>query len=351
MEPINRSSRDTDPWLEADLDAPVVPSAPHQTGRNEPPRHTMDAAAQAPTPEAPPLESATQRSPGSGSTIGARATGGRQRVTLVARRYAAVAESWLLEGGHASSRAVEHLAGYLGARGKAIWAGMRTVSGPSHVSAVGTRTVRDAWGAAARGIARTRASTLTLRRENPVSFAVLSYAMVGAVMFLLGRSSALPPPAKPLGETSSVVTVLDSAPVAPSAIEARPRSEQPPAVAPARASDETPPVTLQAAAAPLTEAPQPAATPSGPERPPASPRSGPPFRGSLAVSSSPRGAQVFINGVRAGTTPLSLGNLPVGSRAVRVVQDGYEPWYSTVQIVFDRRTTTVAQLRPLRRER
>jgi hypothetical protein len=69
-----------------------------------------------------------------------------------------------------------------------------------------------------------------------------------------------------------------------------------------------------------------------------------PYRGSLRVTSTPRGAAVFINGDSAGTTPLVLRNLPVGSRAVRVSMDGYERWSRAVQVVANQRTEVNAVL-------
>jgi hypothetical protein len=69
------------------------------------------------------------------------------------------------------------------------------------------------------------------------------------------------------------------------------------------------------------------------------------FRGSLSVSSSPQGAQVFVNGVSVGVTPLVLQDQAVGSRVVRVELDGHERWSSAVRIVANQRTSAVAQLR------
>jgi hypothetical protein len=70
------------------------------------------------------------------------------------------------------------------------------------------------------------------------------------------------------------------------------------------------------------------------------------FLGSLAVSSSPPGAQVFVNGVPVGLTPLLLSSMPVGSRAVRVELDGHRRWSSAVRIVADERTRVEAKLLP-----
>jgi hypothetical protein len=72
----------------------------------------------------------------------------------------------------------------------------------------------------------------------------------------------------------------------------------------------------------------------------------PQFLGSLAVSSSPPGAQVFVNGVSVGVTPLVMSRMPVGSRAVRVELDGHQRWSSAVRIVADERTLVAAKLVP-----
>ena len=68
------------------------------------------------------------------------------------------------------------------------------------------------------------------------------------------------------------------------------------------------------------------------------------FRGSLAVRSNPDGAAVFMNGQRVGTTPLMLKELPIGSRALRLTLDGYEPWSRSVQVVAQQHTTVAAAL-------
>lgn len=74
----------------------------------------------------------------------------------------------------------------------------------------------------------------------------------------------------------------------------------------------------------------------------------PVFRGSLAVRSNPDGAAVFMNGQQVGTTPLMLKDLPIGSRAVRLTLDGYEPWSRSVQVVAQQHTTVAAALQQSR---
>ena len=55
--------------------------------------------------------------------------------------------------------------------------------------------------------------------------------------------------------------------------------------------------------------------------------------GGLNVQSRPPGARVFVNDRLAGTTPLAITSLPVGSATVRIELDGYRPWTTTVRIV------------------
>jgi hypothetical protein len=70
------------------------------------------------------------------------------------------------------------------------------------------------------------------------------------------------------------------------------------------------------------------------------------YRGALALSSSPEGAQVVVNGKVVGQTPVVLNDLPVGSRAVVVRRDGYSSWSTSVRIVAGQRTTVRATLTP-----
>lgn len=71
------------------------------------------------------------------------------------------------------------------------------------------------------------------------------------------------------------------------------------------------------------------------------------YRGALVLSSSPDGAQVLLNGKVVGQTPLVLNDLPVGSRALVVRRDGYEPWSASVRIVANQRTPIRATLKPI----
>ena len=69
-----------------------------------------------------------------------------------------------------------------------------------------------------------------------------------------------------------------------------------------------------------------------------------PLRGELVVASQPAGAMVFINNEYAGQTPLIVRAMDVGSRAVRLRLEGYEPWSRGVRVVANESTTVTANL-------
>ncbi|MFW6369186.1 MAG: PEGA domain-containing protein [Myxococcota bacterium] len=61
--------------------------------------------------------------------------------------------------------------------------------------------------------------------------------------------------------------------------------------------------------------------------------------GTIALSSTPSGAEVFINGNSRGHTPLTLAGMPVEETLrVRVQAEGYDPWLT--EILLDRPGTT-----------
>ena len=70
----------------------------------------------------------------------------------------------------------------------------------------------------------------------------------------------------------------------------------------------------------------------------------PPTSGSLAVDSRPAGAQVFVDGALAGTTPLSLPQINAGDHAIRLERDGYRRWSSSVRIISGERNRVTASL-------
>jgi hypothetical protein len=52
----------------------------------------------------------------------------------------------------------------------------------------------------------------------------------------------------------------------------------------------------------------------------------------LVIESRPSGAAVIVDGRNVGTTPMSLGDVAIGSHAVRLERDGYRVWASGVSI-------------------
>lgn len=111
-----------------------------------------------------------------------------------------------------------------------------------------------------------------------------------------------------------------------------------PAAAPAVRAEAHPLPATDVAPAKTAE---PAPTPSKTPRPAASG-----YRGALALTSSPDGAQVVLNGKVVGKTPVVLNDLPVGSRAIVVRRDGYSPWSASVRVIANQRTTVRATLTP-----
>jgi hypothetical protein len=137
--------------------------------------------------------------------------------------------------------------------------------------------------------------------------------------------------------TPAPVVTLPAAPVRTQQASA-PREPAPPQAAP------PPParVVPQQAAPGSAEVRRPVAIP--PPAPRAAVRNDNQFVGSLAITSSPEGARVFVNGQLMGATPLVLGELPVGSRALRVEADGHATWSSMVRVVANQRTNIIAPL-------
>ncbi|MEO7274868.1 MAG: PEGA domain-containing protein [Vicinamibacterales bacterium] len=70
------------------------------------------------------------------------------------------------------------------------------------------------------------------------------------------------------------------------------------------------------------------------------------IKGTLLVKSDPQGAEVSINGVAHGRTPLLIRDLGAGSRVVRLDLPGYERWSWAVAVVANRRTPVTVKLQP-----
>jgi len=69
-------------------------------------------------------------------------------------------------------------------------------------------------------------------------------------------------------------------------------------------------------------------------------------RGALALSSSPDGAEVVLNGTVVGETPVVLSNLPPGDGNIVVRRQGYAPWSASIRVVANQRTNVQATLSP-----
>ncbi|RLF80737.1 hypothetical protein DRN44_06785 [Thermococci archaeon] len=72
-----------------------------------------------------------------------------------------------------------------------------------------------------------------------------------------------------------------------------------------------------------------------------------PVYGFLSVNSNPPGAEVYINGNYAGTTPLEDYKLSPGEYEVKIKKDGYEEYSKIVTITAGKTTTFSALLTPI----
>jgi hypothetical protein len=68
------------------------------------------------------------------------------------------------------------------------------------------------------------------------------------------------------------------------------------------------------------------------------------FSGALSIDSKPTGAKVFLDGKLVGTTPLVLPQVGAGSHAVRLEQEGYRRWTSSVRVVAGEKNRVTASL-------
>jgi hypothetical protein len=140
--------------------------------------------------------------------------------------------------------------------------------------------------------------------------AAAGFVLVGAfVAYYLGRHEPTPPPLAARGERSAV----PPRPAAP--------AEPNPAAAPAEAAPRT---ARRAAAEPAPVA----ATPSTPEA--AEPAS---EAGVLRIDSDIAGAQVFIDRVFIGTTPVTARSVTPGTHRLNVSAPGYDGVAETLEVV------------------
>jgi hypothetical protein len=71
-----------------------------------------------------------------------------------------------------------------------------------------------------------------------------------------------------------------------------------------------------------------------------------PGTGTLQVSSSPTGAQVFLDNVYVGITPITIPQVTAGSHTVLLKLSGYEDWQVTAQVASGQTTPVTATLVP-----
>jgi len=71
--------------------------------------------------------------------------------------------------------------------------------------------------------------------------------------------------------------------------------------------------------------------------------------GQMRITSSPNGARVTINGIGWGKTPVTVRNLPLGMKTVRLTSDGYTSQQRTVELSAGFATVHVALKRHLNR--
>jgi len=68
------------------------------------------------------------------------------------------------------------------------------------------------------------------------------------------------------------------------------------------------------------------------------------FTGTLYVDSRPRGATVLVDGKSIGQTPISVGDVRIGSHVVRVEMSGKKPWTSSANVTAGQTTRVTMSL-------
>jgi tetratricopeptide (TPR) repeat protein len=68
--------------------------------------------------------------------------------------------------------------------------------------------------------------------------------------------------------------------------------------------------------------------------------------GTVLVKSTPPAAEVYLNGVFKGITPVTLVKIPEGSHFMRLEKDGFMPWGQMVDFYATHEETTEANLQP-----
>jgi PEGA domain len=237
--------------------------------------------------------------------LAAAAAGARVRLAAF-RRTIATRASEVLERARALGR---QAARFCRPAGRVAFAGMSSVLG-MRISRTGVRRV--SWAAAGLGLASVIYTGWAA--TAPTNGAVAPPVAAANPMEL--RSAAVTPP-----ETRQRASVPDT--------DARPFSGGRKAArsrAPARST-----TSARTSAKPLPVKPAPL---------------GRGYVGSLVVTSDPRGAEVSVDGVPRGSTPVTIRALNAGSRVIRVTMPGHQPWSWSVAVVADKETPVAVKLRP-----
>lgn len=172
-----------------------------------------------------------------------------------------------------------------------------------------------------------RGLALVLGAVLVAAAAVLGYLAVARSPFT--ETTVAPPaatqpaaPAAAPAETSSPKTPAPVTPTSPPSSVPSPTKPPAPSVAagsPSRAK----PAATKTPAVPSAKAAPPAAT------------------GRMLIRSTPAGAQVAVNGLASGVTPLVLRNLPFGSYTIRITLPGFAPSDHRVVLGADREAQSV----------
>jgi MYXO-CTERM domain-containing protein len=72
----------------------------------------------------------------------------------------------------------------------------------------------------------------------------------------------------------------------------------------------------------------------------------PPTTGALYIDSNPSGAEVYVDNVYRGYSPLTLQDISPGSHVIMLTLGGYSDWQSTVQVTAGETTTVSATFTP-----
>lgn len=168
-------------------------------------------------------------------------------------------------------------------------------------------------------------------RTFVVAFAVICALLAGLIAgfaagFFVGqRADMIPAPRSaaeavaPVPTTAAQAQTYTDAPIADSA---RPASE------PARVEPTEARPTIDTTRRETSNVPRTAGSSSG----------------SLQIASRPSGAQVFVDDVRVGVTPMSLADVSAGSHRVRMELAGFRRWVTAVNVESGTRARVGASL-------